>query len=75
MKTVELRSNLHQLIDTIQDDSLLESLFEFLNENQNTQPGKLWNDLSQAQRQEILDAYEESENEENLSHILKYSKV
>lgn len=74
MKTLELKSNLHILIDKIQDPLLLESLFEFLHENQNALPGSLWHTLSAPQQQEVLDAYEESENDENLiphSEVLK----
>ena len=77
MGTVELKSNLHQLIDGIQNTKLLESLYDMLSERKNAKSGSLWYDLSPEQKNEVLDAFEESENSENLiphSEILKVIK-
>lgn len=66
MKSVELKSNLHQLIDGIQNTKLLESIHEILSARKHSKAGSLWNDLTNEQKKEVLDAYEESENTDNL---------
>jgi hypothetical protein len=67
MSTVELKSILHQLIDGIQNAQLLESLHDLLSERKNAKAGTLWNSLSNDQKKEVMDAFEESENSENLT--------
>jgi hypothetical protein len=67
MSTTELKASLHQLIDGIQNSNLLESLHDFLSERKNAKDGHLWNTLSDSQRQEVLDAYQESEDPNNLT--------
>jgi hypothetical protein len=67
MSTVELKSNLHQLIDDIQNTKLLESLHDILAERKHAKDGTLWNSLSSDQKKEVMDAFEESENPENLT--------
>ena len=66
METVELKSNLHQLIDGIQNPTLLESLYEILSSIMDTKEGALWGELTDDQKQEVLDEYKESEDSENL---------
>lgn len=67
MSTVKLKASLHQLIDGIQNSKLLESLHDFLSERTNAKDGHLWNSLTDSQRQEVLDAYQESEDPNNLT--------
>ena len=77
MSTVELKSSLHQLIDSIQNATLLESLHDILSQRKNSKAGALWNSLSDQQRNEVLEAFNESENSENLtphSEVLKKFK-
>ncbi|HNP17661.1 MAG TPA: hypothetical protein PKL31_04425 [Fulvivirga sp.] len=77
MGTVELKSNLHELIDGIQNPKLLKSLYEILTSRKNSQNGGIWKSLTSEQQKEVLDAYEESENPDNLiSHeqVLKELK-
>ncbi len=66
MSTVELKASLHQLIDGIQNSNLLESLHEILSEQGNAKEGQLWSSLTESQKQEVLEAYEESEDPDNL---------
>lgn len=66
MSTVELKTNLHRLIDEIQSSDLLESVYNFLVEKKEARSGRLWDSLTEEQRREVLDAYEESEDENNL---------
>ena len=67
MSTVELKASLHQLIDGIQNSNFLESLHDILSERKNSKDGHLWNSLTDSQKQEVLDAYQESENPDNLT--------
>ncbi|MEO9869503.1 hypothetical protein [Ekhidna sp.] len=67
MRAVELKANLHQLIDGIQNSNLLESLHDILSERKNSKEGHLWNSLTDSQKQEVLEAYKESEDPNNLT--------
>ncbi len=67
MSTVEIKASLHQLIDGIQNSNLLESLYEILSERKNAKEGHLWNSLSDSQKQEVMEAYQESEDQSNLT--------
>ncbi|MTI20527.1 hypothetical protein E1176_05800 [Fulvivirga sp. RKSG066] len=66
MRTVELRSHLHELIDKIENSNLLQSLYDILLERKDSKPGALWKSLSIEQKKEVLKAYEESNDPENL---------
>lgn len=66
MGTLELKSNIHKIVDGIQNEQLLQTLYNFLKASQSSKSGKLWNSLTEEQKQEVLLAFEESENEENL---------
>ena len=66
MGTIELKSNIHKIVDGIQNEQLLQTLYDFLKIRETSQPGSLWSSLSKEQKQEILLAYDESENESNL---------
>ncbi|PZX50134.1 hypothetical protein [Algoriphagus chordae] len=66
MSTVELKSNIIKLVEDIQNDELLESLLEFLSRRKDSASGDMWSDLTSAQKQEVLDSYQESEDEKNL---------
>lgn len=74
MRTVELRSNLHELIDKIENSSLLESLYDILLEHKDSKPGALWKSLSVEQKEEVLKAYEESNDPDNLIPHSKMKK-
>ncbi|MEJ1242317.1 hypothetical protein WBG78_29480 [Chryseolinea sp. T2] len=65
MSTAELKSTLHRILEEIEDERLLRAIHAFLEERVN-QPGRIWEKLTDEQREEVLLAYEESENEENL---------
>jgi hypothetical protein len=66
MGTVELRSNIHDIVDRIENEQLLLALYDFLKVRETTKPGELWNSLTEEQQNEVLLAYEESEDENNL---------
>lgn len=66
MTAIELKSNLHKVIDRIQNEELLQAIYDFLKTRENSQSGKLWKSLSKEQKEELLASYEKSENDENL---------
>jgi len=66
MGTLELKSNLHQIVDRIDDDRLLRAIFSFLKERENSADSRIWDSLTDEQRKEVLLAYDESDDEVNL---------
>lgn len=61
-----LKDSVHQLIDEIDNKQLLETLRDFLSLRKETQPGKLWEELPEDKKKEILVALEESTDESTL---------
>ena len=66
MKHSDIRTNLHQLIDEIENDQLLVKLYDLLSKSKNQNEGDLWNQLSDEQRKELLISESESKYKENL---------
>jgi len=76
MSTVELKSHIIKLVEDSQNEELLETLLEILRKK-GSSSDDMWEDLTSAQKQEVLDNYEESENEENLvdkNKLFRYLK-
>ena len=66
MSTVDLKSSIHKIIDGIQSEQLLQAIYDFLKVRESNKPGQLWDSLTEEQKQEVLLAYEESEDDNNL---------
>ena len=66
MKHSDIRTNLHQLIDEIENDQLLVKLYDLLSKSKNQNEGDLWNQLSDEQSKELLVSESESQYKENL---------
>ena len=66
MESIELKSNIHKIVDGIQNEQLLKTIYDFLKVRETNKPGNLWSSLSEDQKKEIFLAYEESEDENNL---------
>ena len=66
MRTIELKSNLHKIVDQIEDERLLRAIYSFLKLRENTVDGRIWNSLTEEQKREVMLAYDESEDEANL---------
>jgi hypothetical protein len=76
MSTVELKSHIIKLVEDSQNGELLETLLEILRKK-GSSSDDMWEDLTSAQKQEVLDNYEESENDENLvdkNKLFRYLK-
>lgn len=61
-----LKYSVHQLVEEIDNEQLMETLRDFLSLRKETQPGKLWEELPKDKKQEILLALEESADESTL---------
>jgi hypothetical protein len=66
MSTAELKSDIHKIVDGIQNEQLLRALYDFLKIRTTSKPGQLWNSLTEEQKKEVLSAYDESEDQDNL---------
>lgn len=66
MSTPELKLHIHKIVDGIQNEQLLKAIYDFLKIRESQKSGKLWSALSDKEKQEVLLAYEESENPKNL---------
>jgi len=66
MRTVDLKSNIHKIVDGIQSEQLLQTIYDFLKARETDQKGKLWDTLTEEQKKEVLLAFDESEDENNL---------
>ncbi len=62
MEAVELKSNIHQIVDAIQNQQVLQTLYDFLKPKENEKNTFIWDSFNEEQKQELLLAYEESEN-------------
>ena len=61
-----IKEKLHNLIETIQDESLLNQIYELVYKKSATKEGDLWAKLSSDQQNEIMQSLEESKDPENL---------
>lgn len=72
------KDDFHRLIDKIQDEEALKGYFKLIQRLSNHTTGELWDSLSPEQKQELLLAYEESKEPNNLiSHdevVKKHNK-
>ncbi|WP_121247003.1 hypothetical protein [Mucilaginibacter phyllosphaerae] len=68
MKLAELKSEFHSLIDRTNDPEIIEQFLGAMNQSLNAD-GALWKSLSPAQQQSVLDAYEESKDDDNLTTL------
>jgi hypothetical protein len=66
MSTTEIKTNLHKIVDRIDDERLLKVIYDFLEVREKSNEGQLWQTLTTEQQQEVLQAYEDSENDSNL---------
>lgn len=66
MSTTEIKTNLHKIVDRIDDERLLRVIHDFLEVREKSNEGQFWKTLTTEQQQEVLQAYEDSENDSNL---------
>ena len=67
MEVLEQKKNkVHQLINTIDDEMELDFLVNAFQKYENQKHGNIWNSLTEEQKQDVITADFESENEDNL---------
>jgi len=66
MTRTKLINSISELIQHINDEELLQSLYDMLKRHNSAKSGELWSSISPEQKEKVLKAYEESENDENL---------
>jgi len=71
METTALKAKFQELIEKVENEMLLEALYEVMQEAVQPETG-VWEDLTAEARQHVLEAYEESLDKSNL---LSHSSV
>ena len=66
MNTLELKKNFHDLIDSIENESLLSKFYDLIKKRISSKEGQLWDKLSLQEQEELLQAFEESNEPYNL---------
>ena len=66
MTTLELKKEFHDLIESISNEKLLLNFYDLLKNRLSNPDGKLWNTLSEEEQQELLMAFDESNDDKNL---------
>jgi len=66
MGTMELKSDLHKILDRIENEQLLRTIYDFLKQRENAQEGQIWKNLTEEQKKEVYFSYEESQKDQNL---------
>ncbi len=66
MGTIELKSDLHKILDRIENEQLLRTIYDFLKQRETTKEGQIWESLTEEQKKEVYLSYEESQDDKNL---------
>jgi len=66
MQKTQLKTNFHQLIDSIDNEQLLSKFYGLMSQSRNLVDGQLWNKLTHDELEDLELSYLESENPENL---------
>lgn len=66
MSTIDLKSDLHKILDKIEDEQLLRTIYDFLKQGQDAGEGEIWKTLTEEQKKEVFASYNESQDDKNL---------
>ncbi len=66
MNALEIKRNFHNLIDSIDNEKLLSNFYDLIKNRISSKEGQLWKRLSKEEQKELLIAFEESQEPENL---------
>ena len=66
MNAPELRANLHNFIDQIENIHLLEEYYNEMKKLITSSKSSIWDTLTEEQKREVLLSFEESEDDDNL---------
>ena len=54
MGTIELKSNLHKIVDQIDSEQLLHAIYDFLKQRLNSEEGQIWKSLTEEQKTKYI---------------------
>jgi hypothetical protein len=63
---MKIKDDFHHLIDSIEDEQLLHRYYQLIQKINSEQNGHLWNNLNEIEKDDLLTAYEESFDSNNL---------
>lgn len=63
---MKIKDDFHHLIDSIEDERLLQRYYQLIQTINDDQNGHLWNSLNEDERKELMIAYKESFDSDNL---------
>jgi len=63
---MKIKDDFHHLIDSIEDEQLLQRYYQLIQKINDDQNGHLWNSLNEDEKKELMIAYEESFDSNNL---------
>ena len=63
---MKIKDDFHQLIDSIEDEQLLQRYYQLIQKINDDQSGHLWNSLNEDEKEELMMAYRESFDKNNL---------
>lgn len=66
MSIKEIRSGIFDIVNSIQNEEVLQRLYDHLKSTDLNKTGDLWNSLTSEQKKEVLLAYEESKDKNNI---------
>ncbi len=66
MNTLEIKNNIHHLIDNIDNENLLLNFYHILKNRTTTKDGDLWARLTKEEKEDLISAFEESKEDYNL---------
>lgn len=66
METKKLKSDVQKMLDNTTSKSTLQAIHDYLKAKESSSSGKIWDSLTEEQREETLISYEESFDEKNL---------
>ena len=65
MNRAELKKNFHLLIDSIENEKLLVDFYELLKNRSSSEEGRLWNNLTLQEQEEVLLTLKECDDPQN----------
>jgi len=63
---MKIKDDFHHLIDSIEDEQLLQRYYQLIQTINDDQNGHLWNSLNEDEKEELMTAYKESFDSNNL---------
>lgn len=66
MGPIELKADLHKILDRIENEQLLRTIYDFLKQRENADEGQIWKLLTDEQKKAVYLSYEESQDDKKL---------